>query len=597
VRMDQKPDYSAWTHGSLIKRVTQLELELKQLSQRSIHSIIPRTFAYMENSLSPNAPVETNPRADRAFDPTKYSTRLVAFKLAYLGKKYNGFEYHTGNWTPLPTIEEELFKAFNKARLIFPANGNPLDPGSVNWEGTDYSKCGRTDKGVSAFGQVIGIRVRSSRPLRKRKQSQDVDQEMVDIENMTGEHYNEDEAVNTLPRPDGIELADPPLRPSRRDVDSMDAQELNIDDPEYEDALDFDPIEDEIPYCQVLNRLLPPDIRILAWCPSPPIDFSARFACRERQYKYFFTQPAFSPVPDHLESHVKGGMEPLMKPGWLNIEAMQEAAKAFEGKNDFRNFCKVDGSKQISNFERTIFHSSIEEVDDHTGALSYLDGEGFRAEGSTDSKNPKLYAFNLHGSAFLWHQVRHMVAMLFLVGQGFEKPSIVADLLDVEKNPTRPTYEMATDTPLVLWDCIFPREGDEERKDVINWLYVGDGLRNGEAKFENGGLMEGLWKSWREKKIDEVLAGQLMGIVANQGSIDHNLGRLAKSKANKSHKVFEGGDMPRFQGKYKPVMKKPRLERVEVINEKYALRKGFENAEEFKGYRRLKLPANSEKHF
>ena len=121
------------------------------------------------------------PRAEREFDPTKYSTRLVAFKLAYLGKRYNGFEYHKGNWTPLPTIEEELWKAFSKARLISPGGANPLEPGEVNWEGTDYTKCGRTDKGVSAFGQVIGIRIRSNRPLRKREQKQKVDEE-IEIE-------------------------------------------------------------------------------------------------------------------------------------------------------------------------------------------------------------------------------------------------------------------------------------------------------------------------------------------------------------------------------------------------------------------------------
>ena len=94
-----------------------------------------------------------------------------------------------------------------------------------------------------------------------------------------------------------------------------------------------------------------------------------------------------------------------------------------------------------------------------------------------------MYTFNLHGSAFLWHQVRHMVAILFLVGQGLEKPSIVRELLDVEKNPRRPTYEMATDTPLVLWDCIFPHEDDEDRKDALHWLYVGDGPRGGDSKY------------------------------------------------------------------------------------------------------------------
>lgn len=605
-KMENKPDYSNWTHESLVERVTQLEKELKDKNQRLVRSTsTPEDFTDRKHSLSPAIPEKKSwkkPHTARDFDPAKYNTRLVAFKLAYLGKRYNGFEYHAGNPTPLPTIEEELWKALNKARLIFPAGSHPLQPGEVNWEGTDYSKCGRTDKGVSAFGQVIGIRVRSNRPLGKNKKKQDVDEAVESPGNVADDYYNlfpkedgEQDAFNTLPRPGGLELAAPPLGLSEGNVEDIGTEELNIDDPEYQDSLNFDPVKDEIQYCQLLNRLLPPDIRILAWCPSPPIDFSARFSCRERRYKYFFTQPAFSPAPHHLEVEVPGRSPGQVKDGWLDIQAMREAAKAFEGVHDFRNFCKVDGGKQISNFERTIFYSNIEEVEDYTSALAYLNGTDFLPAGSTSSNNPKVYTFTLHGSAFLWHQVRHMVAILFLVGQGLEKPSIVSELLDVEKNPRRPTYEMATDTPLVLWDCIFPREDDPERKDAMQWLYIGDGPQRGDTKYGTPGLMDDLWKLWRERKIDEMLAGTLMGAVASQGSKVSDLERSDGSRASKSQKVFSGDDAPRLQGTYTPVMKKPLMDSVEVINEKYAVRKGFESSEDMKeqGFRRVnKLDAD-----
>jgi tRNA pseudouridine38/39 synthase len=60
-------------------------------------------------------------------------------------------------------------------------------------------------------------------------------------------------------------------------------------------------------------------------------------------------------------------------------------------------------------------------------------------------------------------------------------------------------------------------------------------------------------------------------------------------KGSKSQKVFDGGDVPRLQGTYIPVMKKLLMDAVDVINEKYAVRKGFENAEDLKmqGFRRL----------
>lgn len=43
----------------------------------------------------------------------------------------------------------------------------------------------------------------------------------------------------------------------------------------------------ELPYCKMLNCLLPKDIRIIAWSPVNE-GFSARFDCGSRTYKYWF---------------------------------------------------------------------------------------------------------------------------------------------------------------------------------------------------------------------------------------------------------------------------------------------------------------------
>ena len=534
------------------------------------------------------AKIRKNARAEREFDPSMYSTRLIALKLAYLGKRYNGFEYHANNSTPLPTIEEELWKALNKSRLIIPKDTRPLEPGEVNWEGCEYSKCGRTDKGVSAFGQVIGIRIRSNRPLKKRKAS--------DSANGNGAVVATNPPT-VHPLEDALKLPSPALSPSE-DVGG-ETDKLSMNETDNEDALSFDLIKDEIPYPAILNRLLPPDIRILAWCPEPPPDFSARFSCKERQYKYFFTQPAFLPIPQHLETKYQGATVKAMQDGWLDIAAMREAAKSFIGLHDFRNFCKVDASKQITNFERRIFHADIVE-EDRAATLGFVNGTSFFPEDSqiTDgssksSRYPKVYSFTLHGSAFLWHQVRHMVAILFLVGQRLESPSIVSELLDVKKNPRRPIYEMATDTPLVLWDCIFPHDDDMERKDALQWLYIGDEPGRGDIKYGSQGLMEDIWRLWRERKMDDVLAGTLIDVVASQGKDAQSLTFTPKRGA-KSQRVFDGGNAPRLKGTYLPVMKMPLMETTETMNEKYAIRKGFESAEDLReqGFRRLKKPTD-----
>ena len=527
-----------------------------------------------------------NPRVNRKFDPSRYATRLIALKFAYLGQRYNGLEYHTKNTTPLPTIEEELWKALNKARLIFPTPNPLISDGEVNWEGCDFSKSGRTDKGVSAFGQVIGIRVRSNRPVN-RVQSKEQGQ----IQQGVGSGNDIEIAALPLGSGDHQISSSPPLANSWS-----------------EESLSFDHINDEIPYCQVLNRLLPPDIRILAWCPSPPTDFSARFSCKERRYRYFFTNPAFTPTHGSAGlteyAAVRTASGRCKREGWLDIEAMREGAKKFVGLHDFRNFCKLDASKQIDNFQRRIFHADIEEVDPRTGPAGYIRLLGFEEyenmhrstqKGGTDlTHTPKIYTFTLHGSAFLWHQVRHMVAILFIIGQGLESPDLIDELLDAQKTPGKPMYEMAEDAPLVLWDCIFPREGSNSREDALDWICVGDdtGQENGIAatsggkgngKHGSGGVVDDLWKVWRQRKIDEVLAGSLLDLVAEQGNrdggnaISASNGNTSKADIRSfSQKVFHGGNGPRLVGRYLPILQKPRMHNVEYLNARFAKRKGFE---------------------
>ncbi len=555
------------------------------------------------------------PKQARAFDWSKYSTRLVALKFAYLGQNYNGLEHHSKNETPLPTIEEELWKALRKAYLICPESNTRIDEGEVNWEGCDYSKCGRTDKGVSAFGQVIGIRLRSNHlsgpSLRERLQD---DYGGAGSKNSKEAPYEEPEITSRSPH-------------SQCATNSQLSSTCSKD----EHVASLCPVDDEIPYVQILNRLLPPDIRMLAWCPIPPPDFSARFSCKERRYKYFFTQPAFTPTYGSVGFRNSASTPEnvhLRREGWMDIEAMRDAAKKFEGLHDFRNFCKIDASKQIDNFERRIFHADIDEVSPSSGPLGYIDLPGFQ-ERPTDipngspqhtpaapnSSTPKIYTFTLHGSGFLWHQVRHMVAILFLIGQGLEFPSLIDDLLDINKTPEKPIYDMADDAPLVLSDCIFPREGGDPHEDGLDWVYAGahtgdnsnssvsrgKGVESGKGKHGAGGVVHDLWKVWRRRKIDEVLAGRLLDIVVRQGnpapmieddekSQQHTITNES-SRQTISQKVFLGGDAPRAVGRYVPVLSKPRMASVAVLNARYAARKGFEQHPEAReqGFRHLVL--------
>ncbi|GAB4845206.1 hypothetical protein Ancab_038617 [Ancistrocladus abbreviatus] len=257
-----------------------------------------------------------------------YSKRYVALKVMYFGKRFYGFasEAHME-----PTVESELFKAFEKTRLLI-----------GDKESSKYSRCGRTDKGVSAVGQVICLYLRSN--LKENSEN------------------NKNSA------------------------------------------------EGEIDYVRVLNNVLPEDIRIIGWCPAP-VDFHARFTCLSREYKYFFWREN------------------------LDLSAMETAGKKFLGEHDFRNFCKMD-ALNVHNYKRCVISFEISPCPE-------------RFEGK------ELWAIKIQGSAFLWHQVRCMVAVLFMIGKGLETVNVIDALLDVERTPRKPQYAMAPEIPLVLQSCEF----------------------------------------------------------------------------------------------------------------------------------------------
>ncbi|KAI0147745.1 pseudouridine synthase [Xylariaceae sp. FL1272] len=554
IMRENPTDYARWTKDALVARIKALENDLGKREGAAPSPVPAKQPPEVKEGAEDNAePPRKKKKSERKMDPSKYSTRLVALKLAYLGKNYGGFEYQRHANV---TIEEELWKALTRACLIFPENAD-----EVNFEPWEYSKCGRTDRGVSAFGQVISIRLRSNKPLPKEEVPAAISTEVGSAEVTSASKNGSDQEMTDAP-----EKAPKPKK-------------------------EWNDITDEIQYPRILNRLLPPDIRILAWCPTTPADFSARHHCRERQYRYFFTQPAYAPLPKSLQDP-KFTNSKKPQDGWLDIEAMRTAAKKYEGLHDFRNFCKIDGSKQLTNFDRRIFESSIVEVKDAGSALPYLSSPEFAPSSSSPSPPsttaeaapestevyPKVYYFHVRGSAFLWHQIRCMVAILFMVGQGLEDASIIDRLLDIEAEPRRPNYVLANETPLVLWDCIFPKDLDgPDRTDGMEWIYLGSD--NPLMAHGASGLVDHMWEVWRERKIDEVLAGQLLDVITSQTDIHARLDPRAPKYAPNSQKMFEGHNKGRFVGKYPPVLSKTRLATPQEANDKEAKRKGFENSE------------------
>jgi len=267
-------------------------------------------------------------------DVSNYNSRHVALEIAYFGWEYRGFasQKHVQD-----TIEHHLFDALRRTRLIHP-KAQPEDLG--------YGRCGRTDKGVSALGQVVNLHLRS----KAKKGSC---------------------------------------------------------------AL---PAEEEMDYMKMINKALPEDVRIIGWADVED-GFHARFKAKARRYKYYFVASAN-----------------------LDLAMMAKAAWYFEGEHDFRNFCRMD-ALNVHSFTRHIRSCKICPVSEVC---------------STMDEGP-LYYIDVSGSSFLWHQVRCMAAVLFMVGLHQERPEIVKDLLDVDLYPRKPQYKMAPDIPLQLFSCDFDR--------------------------------------------------------------------------------------------------------------------------------------------
>ncbi|WOO81248.1 tRNA pseudouridine(38/39) synthase [Vanrija pseudolonga] len=316
-----------------------------------------------------------------------HPTRHIAILVAYQGWPYSGLAIQPT--IEAPTVEGELLKALEKTRLIAEGGG---------WEGCEFGRCGRTDRGVSGEGQVLNLWVRTNRkPGDGGADLGDSWREAKEAKRPRVKQRYPEETSDAEPEPYNSEDDKP--KPKKKVVAKSEPKA---------------PME--IAYAKLINGVLPPEIRVLAWSPVAP-EFDSRFSCQYRHYKYAFHR------------HAIPGEKPL------DLDLMEQGAQRLLGEHDFRNLCKLDGSKQIENHKRIVHKAYF-----------------------TEGEYPDQIIFNLIGSAFLWHQVRHIIAMLFLVGSGLEPPSIVTDLVNVEKFPAKPGYVMGDPLPLTLHECAFKDE-------------------------------------------------------------------------------------------------------------------------------------------
>ena len=211
----------------------------------------------------------------------------------------------------------------------------------------------------------------------------------------------------------------------------------------------------ELDYVGALNRQLPDDIRVLSWRPAPPA-FSARFKCAGRRVVHMCAQTCTLTrslaVLACFVADDSAKWRQYKYHFWndgLDVAAMRDAASRLVGTHDFRNLCKMDVDA-VCNFVRRIEAFTVDPETEEPQQ---------QPEVTQQPQQGRLWAFNVTGSAFLWHQVRCMASLLLLVGRRLEAPSVMDALLDVAALPGKPAYEMAPEEPLLLFACGYD-EGD-----------------------------------------------------------------------------------------------------------------------------------------
>ncbi|KAJ3189264.1 tRNA pseudouridine synthase 3 [Gaertneriomyces sp. JEL0708] len=417
-------DYEQWTREELIQRVRQLEREREGNTATSASASAPPSHAHASTTTRIPTTIVTADRKTKSKTKSKakrkdlapHPTRHIALKVAYLGWNYHGLASQIAD--TVPTIESHLFNALLTSKLI------------LSRDACGFSRCGRTDKGVSAFGQVVALHVRSRIPASGSERAS------------VNANANESASEHVGSASVNANAGENENKKNASASEHVGESEKNENE--------NDNIEKELPYATILNRLLPPDIRVLAWSPVSPT-FNARFDCSYRLYKYYFPSAG------------------------LDIPKMQQAVKTYIGTHDWRNFCKVDPKKPGERYERSVFEADILSVHDDDQYEHRIGEKNHASDNHNDETHLQptttnaFYVFRLRGQSFLWHQVRHMMAILFLIGQSLEPPTLITDLLDMTRHPNgagRPIYDMASEIPLVLVECGYP-DG------LLNWQVDG----------------------------------------------------------------------------------------------------------------------------
>ncbi len=185
---------------------------------------------------------------------------------------------------------------------------------------------------------------------------------------------------------------------------------------------------------RALNRTLPAAIRVVEAAKSP-VGFHARHSAVAKTYEYRVFRGAI--CPPFLARYVHGCAWPM------DLEAMQRAARMFEGVHDFLSFAATDPDLKARKLDAHGEDLAAEPARPRNpakeGAIRSIFSSDWELRASEDGD---LLVYRVRGNGFLHHMVRNLVGTMLDVGRGRLAAEAIPGILEARARaaagPTAP---------------------------------------------------------------------------------------------------------------------------------------------------------------
>ena len=190
---------------------------------------------------------------------------------------------------------------------------------------------------------------------------------------------------------------------------------------------------------RALNRTLPQSVRVLK-AETVASDFHARHSAVAKTYEYrvFLERPGpGAPLvcPPFLARYV------FAYPWPLDLEALEESARAFLGTQDFLSFAATDPdlAARSGGSPDPDVAADEQEPGGPAGAVRTIFGSCWERKPAHETA---LFVYRVRGSGFLHHMVRNLVGTMLDVGRGYRRadeiPAMIAARARAAAGPTAP---------------------------------------------------------------------------------------------------------------------------------------------------------------